>query len=183
MIWKLLLGLTHLIFDIALIWMFFGRAGKRGSARVLSDGRVKFSPDRLGLWAWPLAIAYLVSLTVRDLIQNHGNPWDFLAPTLFGSTALMLLFSFPGTVVVSADGLEAVYWFRRHKHIRWKEIEEIETEKQSTSFRMVTITGVDGTKIVHSFQLADRSRFLLELKQHCGENLPPDFPREPIDGL
>jgi hypothetical protein len=48
---------------------------------------------------------------------------------------------------------------------------------------MVTVTGKDGTKIIHSPMLADRPRFLLELKRHCGEELPPDFPREPIDGL
>jgi hypothetical protein len=183
MIWKILLGLARLFFDILLIWMLFGRAGKRGSARVLSDGRVAFAPDRIGLGAWPLTIVYLVWLAARDLILSHGKPWDFLAPIVLASCALSFLFLFPGTVVVNAEGLEQIYWFRRRKHIRWEEIDEIETDKQSTLFRMITITGVDGTRIVHSWLLADRPRLLLEIKQHCGEDLPPDFPREPIAGL
>ena len=46
--------------------------------------------------------------------------------------------------------------------------------------RTVTITGADGTKIVHNRQLPNRPCLLVELKQHCGEKLPSDFPREPI---
>ena len=46
--------------------------------------------------------------------------------------------------------------------------------------RTVTITGADGIKIVHSRQLPDRPRLLWELKQHCGEQLPADFPRERV---
>lgn len=93
----------------------------------------------------------------------------------FTFTALFV----PGTIVVADDGLEQRYWFRMDKRIGWKNIEEIKSVKWST----VTITGTDGTKIVHSPMLADRPRFLLELKRHCGEELPPDFPREPIEDL
>jgi hypothetical protein len=59
----------------------------------------------------------------------------------------------------------------------WKNIVEINTGEKS---RTVAITSSDGTEIVHSDLLVDRPRMLLELKQHCGENLPPDFPREPL---
>ena len=31
--------------------------------------------------------------------------------------------------------------------------------------------------------LPDRARLLLELRDYCGDNLPADFPREPIVGL
>lgn len=84
---------------------------------------------------------------------------------------------FPGTIVITADGLEQVHWLWKNKLIQWSEIEEINTGEKS---RAVTITATNGTKIVHSRQLPDRPRLLFELKQHCGENLPPDFPREPI---
>jgi hypothetical protein len=47
----------------------------------------------------------------------------------------------------------------------------------------VTIIGADGTKIIHSRQLPDRPRLLMELKIHCAEKLPSDFPREPIAGF
>ncbi len=45
------------------------------------------------------------------------------------------------------------------------------------------MTGADGTKIIDPRKLADRPRLLLELKQYCGEKLPPAFPREPVAGL
>jgi hypothetical protein len=94
--------------------------------------------------------------------------------------ALFIIFDFPGTIVVTRDGLEQKYWFHKRKRILWKEIVEIETCVLNEA---VKITSMDGTKIVHSYLLADRLRLLLELKQHCGEELPPDFPREPIDGI
>src|ERR1035438_2395056 len=102
MTWKIVLGLAHLIFDLALIWMLFGRAGKRGSAKVLGGGRIEFAADWLGLWAYPLTIAYSVWLAVRAIVQSHGKLPDFLSPAVFGLIALSLLFSFPGTIVVTA---------------------------------------------------------------------------------
>jgi hypothetical protein len=180
MTWKILLGVARLMFDIALIWMLFGRGGKRGPARVLGDGQVEFAPDRLGLWAWPFTAAYLALWIGRDLIQRHTKPSDFLNPAILGLTVLMLLFSFPGTIVATAEGLEKVYWLRKNKHIRWKDIVEIETDTINTRASTVTITSASGTKIVHSWLLADRRLFILEIEKHCGEELPPDFPREAI---
>jgi hypothetical protein len=178
MTWKILIGLAHLSFDLALIWMLFGRHGKRGSANVRSDGRIEFAPDWIGLWAYPLTIAYSVWLAARALLHSHAKLSDFLTPAIFGAIALSLLISFPGTIVVADGGLESVYWLRRNKRIQWEDIAEIETDKNSTSFTMVmiTITGADGTRIVHSWLLADRPRFLSEIRKHCGEALPPDFP-------
>lgn len=183
MIWKTIIGLSRLTFDLALIWMLFGRSGKRGAARVLNDGRIEFAPDWLGLWAYPLTIFYLVWLAVRALVHSHGTPWDILTPAVFGFSGLFLLFSCPGTVVVAAEGLEEVYWLRKHKRIRWEGIAEIETDKKRTLFTRVAITGVDGTRIVHSWLLADQPRLLLEIQKHCGDNLPPDFPRRPVESL
>lgn len=178
MTWKILFGLGRLCFDVVLVWMLLGRSGSRGFARVRGDGTVEFAKDWLGFWASPLIIAYLIWLGAKDIMRGHENLWDLFNPVVFGSFALLLLFSFPGFVVVTAGGLEQIYWFRKNKRIGWKDIEEIET---STKDPQITITAADGTKITHSGQLADRSRFLMELKQHCGEDLPKDFPREPID--
>jgi hypothetical protein len=77
---------------------------------------------------------------------------------------------------VTANGLKQIFWLWKNKQIHWADIVEINTgEKIGT----VTITGANGTKIVHSRQLPDRLTFLRALKDHCGEKLPPDFPREP----
>src|ERR1035441_3321047 len=99
MIWKILISLARLSLVLALFWMLFGRPGKRGSARILSNGRIEFAPDRIALWAYPLSIAYLFCLAVKSLISSHGNPWDFFIPAIFVSFALPLLFLFSRVVV------------------------------------------------------------------------------------
>jgi hypothetical protein len=156
--------------------MLFSRPNNRSVATILSDGRVEFSPNRLAYWAWPLTIVLLAWTAAKDLMQSQGRPFELVMGGGVGWLALMLLFSFPGSVVITVDGLEEVYWFRTRKRIQWKDVVEINTGEKS---RTVTITGADGTRIVHSAQLPDRPRLLTELKNRCGENLPPDFPREP----
>jgi hypothetical protein len=113
-------------------------------------------------------------------MQRWNIPWSFVFLTGYGLAAVALILDLPASIVVSAEGLEQIYWFRRRKRIRWNDIVEIESGQKDGT---VTITSADGTKIVHSRFLADRRRFLLELKQYCGDELPQDFPREPIDGL
>jgi hypothetical protein len=105
---------------------------------------------------------------------------DLIIAAILGILAMMFIFTFPETIVVTDNGLEQISWLWKKKQIRWADIVEINTGEKS---RTVTITGADGTKIVHSRQLPDRSRLLMELRVHCGENLPSDFPREPITGF
>lgn len=175
---KVLFRLLYLIFDIALIWMLFGRMGKRGTVKVRDDGRAEFSPDWIGLSAYPLIIAYSTWLAIGDLIRHHEALFDFLNPLVFASVALSLFFTFPGTLVSGPGGLEEVYWFRKNKQIRWEDVEEIETDEGNVSFSTVTVRSAHGVRIVHSGLLADRKGFLQEIEKHCGENLPPEFPRQ-----
>jgi hypothetical protein len=176
MTWKVFLGIGRLLCGAVLAWMLLSRPNKRSLATILSDGRIEFSPNRLAYWAWPLTIVLLAWTATKDLMQSQGRPFELVMGGGVGLLALMLLFSFPGSVVITVDGLEEVYWFRTRKRIQWKDVVEINTGEKS---RTVTITGADGTRIVHSTQLPDRPRLLMELKNRCGENLPPDFPREP----
>lgn len=183
MIWNIVVGLARLAIDLALVWMLFGRPGKRGSAKTLSDGRTEFAPDWIGLWAYPLTFAYVVGMAARHLVQAHGGIGDYISKAVSGVIALYVLLSFPGTVVTANDGLETVYWFRMNKRIRWEDVAKIEADKKNTLFSIIAITGIDGTRIVHSWLLADQLRLLLEIQKHCGEDLPPNFPRAPVDSL
>ena len=180
MIWKILSGLTRDLFWIVLAWMIYSVTFDRRCARVINEGRIEFAPHWLTIWAWLFITGFMAWRATRNFMHGHGNPWEVMILACLGLAALGILFDNPATIVVTGDGLEQLYWFRRKKRIRWSEFEEVKTGKKSG---MVTVTGKDGTKIIHSPMLADRQRFLLELKRHCGEELPPDFPREPIDGL
>jgi hypothetical protein len=178
MIWKLFPVLSRLLFVIVLAWMLYSLFGRRRSARVISEGRIEFAPSRLAIWAWLYIIGFLATPAIKELVRHQGNPWALFVVTCFGLAALSIFSSFPETIAVTPEGLEQIYWMQKNKRIRWEDIEEIKTTRGGT----ITITGKDGTKIVHNIFLADRTRLLLEIKQHCGENLPSDFPLEPIGG-
>jgi len=175
MIWKTAQWTVHLLFWIAIALVIYSfMTTNRRSARILPDGRIEFAQRWFAVWAW-LFVMVRMSLFVPSFLRHAGEPWGFIAGACLGGAVLSSLFAIPDTLIVAEGGLGQVYWFRRNKRIRWDEIVEINSSK-----RIVTVTGANGMKIVHSAPLADRPRFLLELKQHCGENLPPDFPREPI---
>ena len=161
-----------------LIWKLYYSKGNRNLAKVLSDGRIEFPPRQWIFLIWPLFASYSIYRFIESV--QHGRSWrSALIPiAILGFATVEELISFPGTVAVTRDGIEQVYWFRKKKYIRWGDIVEVNTGKR---IRRIEITGADHTIIVHSSNLADRERLLLELKQHCGDNLPPDFPSEPAN--
>lgn len=140
------------------------------------DGRIKFAPSRMELAAWAVIFICLMIGAIDSFRHSRGQILNLLSAAAPALLVLVAASSVPGTIIITTDGLQQIYWFSRTKRIRWEEIVEINTGKKN---RTVTITGANRTKIIHSRQLPDRARLLSELKRHCGENLPPDFPREP----
>ena len=179
MIGKVLHWVVNLPLLVLIAFLILERNGNRRPARVQGDGRIEFTPNRLFLWAWILFALRMAFIGIDFAKHGMDDPWGLAISAGIELGVLGILFSLPGTVVVVDEGLEQVYWFWRNKHIRWKEIVEIAAGEKSFT---VTITGTEGTKIIHSRLMADRPRLLLELKQHCGENLPAEFPAEPTTG-
>lgn len=87
------------------------------------------------------------------------------------------LFSLPGILVVTKNTLEEHNWLWRNRKIKWTEIKEIRSENQGSA---VTVIGPSRIRIVHSNVYPDHARFLMEIKKHCGDNLPSDFPEKPL---
>jgi hypothetical protein len=166
-------GLSILLLNVTLLICAVGQADKQRKASVLPNGSIDFTPNRRSFWASPLVVAYLVYLLVNLLMHIHRSLLNIMAVVALGMLLFTIAFSFPDTITVTDSGLEQVAWLWKHKRIRWAEIVEI-----NAGGGMLTITGADGTKIVHTRQLPDRSRLLMEIKRHCGENLPSDFPDE-----
>ena len=160
----------------AVHWSLFRSRGNRAPAQERSDGRIEFSPA-------PVVISILLILEVMAVVQglrlavyHHTTALGLLSAGVLLFGGVESAFDLPSTIVIGRTGIEQLYWFRRNKLIRWENVVEINT---GDKIKTVTILAADGTKIVHSKLLADRARFLLELKEHCGDNLPADFPREP----
>jgi hypothetical protein len=168
---------AEVIAGALVVLCFLADASKHGKAKVSAIGIIEFAPNRRATAAWLMMAAFFVYLVPVEF-RSMGREWlSVVSAACFALVAIALLISYPGTIVVDSDGLQQTFWAWKNKRIRWAEIVEINTGKES---RTVTITGADGTKIVHSRQLPDRQRLLRELKQHCGEQLPADFPREPM---
>ena len=177
MSWKIIFGTFNCLIWAAAFWMLFRKAEAQRPARICGDGRVEFTRSGFAYLLWILLAADLAWWAIRELLFSKGRPLALMKGVALGLSAAMLLFDLPGTIFITSGGLEQSYWLRRNKRILWKDILEINTGEKG---HIVTVTSADGTKIVHSAELADRARLLLELKQHCGDDLPPDFPREPL---
>ena len=175
--WTLLEGVGDLLFLISLVWILLSMMrGNRRSARVVRGGGLKFAPARLTVWAWLFVIGFQAQPFAVDYIKGRISPWGLIILACLVFLTIAILFRFPETIIVSNEGLDQFHWFSKNKRILWKDIVNINAAKSGP----VRITGADGTKIVHSFALADRPRFLLELKQHCGGDMSMDLPRETV---
>lgn len=168
----LLFTLTFVLASLAFP-LFFGIVGTRGSAR-FRNGRTEFPAGRASLAGGFVIIGFLVESAVRHLIRSHSSFADCFIQGLLLICAITVLSTMPGTILVTGEGLEQTYWLRKRIRLAWDEIVEVNLDKQT-----VTIRGGDGTRIVHTSQQVDRERLLVELKHHCGDELPPDFPNPP----
>lgn len=178
MIWKAVHWSVILFFWIALSVVLTSAFYNPRPVRVQAAGKVEFRPTWLGLLAWMYVAARMCFIAVGYLRHGLGEPLTFATGALLGSGAVGSIFLLPGTVLVTDGGLEEVFWLWRNTKIRWDEIVEINIEKNGSA---VTVIGADKTKIIHSRRLPDRPRFLLEIKRHCGENLPAGFPSRDVN--
>ena len=174
---KLLADLAYLLLMVLFYWMALGRRGKRGSAKAISADRIEFAQDWIALCGWLLFFGIFARESVEEFLRGHGKPLSIFISAAFASMALACLLPYPGTIVIDADGLEEVLWFWKNRRIRWEDIVEIDVGKGDGPIK---ITSKDGTKIIPTDLLAGEKRLLQEIKSHCGEQLPPDFPREEI---
>lgn len=148
----------------------------RGSARLRPDGKVHFLLRWWFACSWVFIMVRFGFIGSSYLRDGLSEPLKFATGVLIcigvaGSFAMI-----PGTIVTTNESLEQVRWFWRTKRIRWTEIEEIVTERRGSA---ITVRASDHRKIIYTNVYPDRQRFLLEIKRHCGNNLPPHFPDEP----
>jgi hypothetical protein len=177
MFWKALIWIAHqLVWLLPLIalWVFMSDADKGRTALEIGEGRVAFTPNRRALWVGPVVVAYIVYGSAYHALHSKGHHFQLFESVLVGSLALALLFSFPGTIIMSEEGVAQVRWYWSKKFIPWREIAEISTGKGGGA---VTVTSANGVKVIYAPSLADRPRFMQEVGGHCGDNLPPEFPR------
>ena len=173
MIWKVIHWSINSLFWVALALFIVSMFSNRRSATLRTSGTVEFAPRWFGVGALMYVAIRMCFISWGYLRHGLTEPLTFSTGALLGLTSVGLVFMLPGTVLVTDSGLEEVLWLWRNKRIRWEEIVEINTERKGST---VTVIGADKTRIIHSSRLPDRPRFLLEIRRHCGENLPANFP-------
>ncbi len=182
MIGKVLLEIDRVVFWPCMAYVVAGMVGwvrvDRG-AKNLPGNRVKFGPNWIGFACFGVIIT-MIPATVKMFWYLRWGLLDLVTSVGMAIGLVGVLLELPGTITVSDQGLEQQYWFGRNKRIRWSDIVEIDSGPKD---RRVTIKATDGTRIDHSFLLSGRARLLQELKQHCGSELPEDFPREPLENV
>lgn len=152
--------------------MHFRGPGRGHSAKDLSDERVEFSPDPITYFAWPLITLLPAWVAIHELRRGLGDWSQLMAPAIILLLAASQMFSFPGSIVVSQEGIEQHFWLRGQKRIRWGEVTELKEGRANSS---LTITASDSTRIDFSGRMPDLPRFLAEIEKYCSGNLPPEF--------
>jgi hypothetical protein len=166
------------LFWIALALVLIG-VFKRNlrSATLCSNGKVQFAPRWWFVCAWAFILVRFGFTGTNYLRSGLKEPLQFVTGALIWVAVIGAVLSIPGILVVTNEALEEVNWVWRNKRIRWSEIQEIQTEKRGSA---VTVVGSGRSKIVYTNIYPDRPRFLLEIKRHCSDNLPPNFPDEKL---
>jgi hypothetical protein len=152
--------------------MHFRGPGRGHSAKELGDGKVEFSPDPLTYFAWPLIALLPVWVAIDELRRGFAGWSQLTAPVVILLLAVSEMFSFPGSIVVSHEGIEQHFWLRGEKRIRWGEVTDLSEGRANST---LTITASDSTRIDFSGRLPDLPRFLVEIEKYCSGNLPPEF--------
>jgi len=179
MIWKSLLWLDRIVFwsSCALFLIAaFSRLFARGNPIERAEGLIEFPPSPMGHFCFVMMAASLPLSLEGAFLHSRLTVFDFIMTSYVLLIAITICLSVPGTISIDPEEITQRFWFRKNRHVRWKDIVEVKTTKRGP----IEITSNNRTKISHSSFLAGRGRFLLEIKKHCGDELPADFPREPL---
>lgn len=137
--------------------------------RTLPDGGLEFAfPARAFLGIY-LFLGFLGLVTVSGIVSSTRSLMGIVVTVFCVGFIVLLLRVLPGTLVVTAQGLEQRYWLRKPRVIAWADVRRIEVREKQ---REVVIRGVGGTKIQHSKQFPDREQLMAALEAHCPDRMP-----------
>ena len=169
---------TDAFLAMFLLGMFF-RHPYQKNLKPSKDLPIEFPVDQVTFWLSLIGTAYsfywaIMAFAKIDFVSTHllSRYIGVIAPASIG---IALLFSLPGALTVTSEGIEQRFWFRPNKRVFWTEIATITVG----NYRL-EVGAANGQRIVHERSNLDRERFLLELKRHCTEK---DFAERLDQGL
>ena len=150
-------GLSRLVIASA----DFGR-----TAAELGGGQLQFILNRRAFWGMYGFIALMLYVIGMTALHGLQSPVDWLLVLLWGGFLLLLIASFPGTIVAGPDGITQTFWLANSRTIPWNDVKQVRIDQKK---QRVQIVGKTGKKISHMRQLPDREKFLSLLNEHCPE--------------
>lgn len=181
MIWKIVHWAHWSLFWtmlVLLLWSLWPKKRRRQTTIAWDGARLRFPTDRIELWLQTSIGVWAVLASTEYFRHGFHKSWDFFIGTMLCVAGAASMIAIPESTVVSEEGITQVYWLGKNKIIRWEDIVEINTFKRQ---KMIMIRSASGTKIAYAGEPENRSQFLNEIKRHCGDQLPADFPREPLE--
>ncbi len=149
----------------------------QGSARLLPNGDVHFIPRWWFVCSWLFIMVRFGLIGSGYIRAGLTEPLQFATGVLICVALVGSFLAIPGPIRATSETLEQVRWLWWNKRIRWTEIEEIDSEKRSST---ITVIGSGQRKISYTNLYPDRPRFLLAIRQHCENELPPNSPDESV---
>jgi hypothetical protein len=155
-------------------------AAKGRTVRERGDGAIEFHVNRQNFWGVYVILSLTSYPVLVFVLSGFQAAFGLWLVSLCSGCVLLLLMSFPGTIVVNDKGLKQSYFVGRPRQIQWKQVAWIITDKKK---KTVTIKGLHGTKVVHTRQLPDKARFLAELQTHCPAKMPAEAELKTLIGV
>src|SRR5665213_1655273 len=150
-------------------YALFSRSYQKRTTSFMDD-TVAFPVENIVIWLCLICSPIFIYWATMELanIDFSSHYLDLLTnlmkPAVFACLGLGLLFSLPGTLVVTPERIEKRFWLRSNKQVLWGKITTITVGEDR-----IEIVDANGIKISHERFNLDRERFLFELKQHCSE--------------
>lgn len=179
MIWKWLLWVARIIFWSSCALFLVAACSRffaRGNPIERPEGLIEFPPSPMGYFCFVMMAASLPLSLEGAFLHSRLTVFDCIMASYVVLIAIAICLSVPGTISVDPEEITQRFWLRKNRHIRWKDIVEVKTTIRGP----IEIPSNKRTKVNHSSFLVGRERFLFEIKKHCGDELPADFPREPL---
>lgn len=158
---------------ILLVWFLsrqiVSRADEGRQAREGEGGRIEFTPNPRSYWSVYAFVALLLYVALSQMITGHGSITAVITAVVCVGLDLLVLAAYPSEIVVDANGITQIYWLWWNKRIAWNEIASVKADEKKGT---LTILGKGGTKITHTRQLPDRTRFEAEVETHSPGMIP-----------
>ncbi len=155
-----------LVVMLAVLALFYAGRYVKGYPRETPEG-LAFPFKSMVIWTRAIALPLYIGFFVYPSWQARRGvpPWLLL---LFFAVVMVALYQLPGTIVLTAIGVEQRFWLRKPKVILYGEVMAV----QAVQFgRMTRVLGDNRTSITHTQNHVAAAVFRKQIERHTGKRV------------